>query len=283
MKKIILMISCAVLLASCQQTSNKGVESSVKEDSLQNIIDQKDQSFNELIGLLDEVQEGFAQINEAQGRVNTLDKNLEGSNAKANIQDNMLFIEQTLEEQRQKIENLQKKVDDGIITSGKLKSMIENLQNQLTEKSKDIEGLRAQLADKDIQIENLGKSVTQLQTENEQVKEESENRAQIVRNQDTQLNTAYFVYGTNKELKEHKILQSGDVLANNDFDRDYFTKIDIRKTTVIPFGSKSAKLLTTHPEGSYTLLKDSKGEYTLRITDPNKFWSVSKYLVVRVK
>jgi predicted nuclease with TOPRIM domain len=233
--------------------------------------------------LLDEVQEGFAQINEAQGRVNTLDKNLEGSNAKANIQDNMLFIEQTLEEQRQKIENLQKKVDDGIITSGKLKSMIENLQNQLTEKSKDIEGLRAQLAEKDIQIENLGKSVTQLQTENEQVKEESENRAQIVRNQDTQLNTAYFVYGTNKELKEHKILQSGDVLANNDFDRDYFTKIDIRKTTVIPFGSKSAKLLTTHPEGSYTLLKDSKGEYTLRITDPNKFWSVSKYLVVRVK
>ena len=193
------------------------------------------------------------------------------------------FIEQTLEEQRQKIENLQKKVDDGIITSGKLKSMIENLQNQLTEKSKDIEGLRAQLAEKDIQIENLGKSVTQLQTENAQVKEESENRAQIVRNQDTQLNTAYFVYGTNKELKEHKILQSGDVLANNDFDRDYFTKIDIRKTTVIPFGSKSAKLLTTHPEGSYTLLKDSKGEYTLRITDPNKFWSVSKYLVVRVK
>ncbi|MBO7661157.1 MAG: hypothetical protein J6S65_06500, partial [Bacteroidaceae bacterium] len=177
----------------------------------------------------------------------------------------------------------QKKIDEGSLNSGKLKSMIENLQTQLNQKTKDIEELRAQLAEKDVKIETLGNSVTQLQEENEQVKAESENRAQIAKNQDAQLNTAYYVYGTNKELKEHKILNSGNVLENEDFDKDYFTKIDIRKTTVIPFGAKSAKLLTTHPEGSYTLLKDSKGEYTLRITDPNKFWSVSKYLVVRVK
>ena len=283
MKKIFLMISCAALLASCQQNGNQSLKSSVTEDSLQNIIDQKEQNFNELIGLLNEVQEGFAQINEAEGRVNTLDQNLEGGNAKLNIQDNMLFIQQTLEEQHQKIEQLQKKIDEGTVNSGKLKSMIENLQNQLTQKTKDIEELRAQLAEKDVKIESLGNSVTKLQDENEQVKAESENRAQIAKNQDAQLNTAYYVYGTNKELKEHKILKSGNVLENEDFDKDYFTRIDIRKTTVIPFGAKSAKLLTTHPEGSYTLLKDSKGEYTLRITDPNKFWSVSKYLVVRVK
>ena len=84
-------------------------------------------------------------------------------------------------------------------------------------------------------------------------------------------------------MKDHKILVKGDVLENEDFDKDYFTKIDIRKTTSIPLGSKYAKMYTTHPAGSYSLLKDSNGEYTLRISDPAKFWSVSKYLVIRVK
>ena len=74
-----------------------------------------------------------------------------------------------------------------------------------------------------------------------------------------------------------------DVLKNKDFEADYFTKIDIRKTTVIPLNSKSAKLLTSHPAGSFSLLKDSKGEYTLRITSPSDFWNVSKYLVIKVK
>ena len=64
---------------------------------------------------------------------------------------------------------------------------------------------------------------------------------------------------------------------------NYFTKIDIRKVNVIPLESRYAELLTNHPANSYSLLKDSKGEYTLRITDAAKFWSVSKYLVVRVK
>ncbi len=41
--------------------------------------------------------------------------------------------------------------------------------------------------------------------------------------------------------------------------------------------------MTAHPEGSYTLDRDAQGQYTLRITDPNRFWSVSKYLVIVVK
>ena len=96
-------------------------------------------------------------------------------------------------------------------------------------------------------------------------------------------NTAWYVFGTNSELKERRILVGGKALTTNDFDKDYFTKIDIRKTTVIPLGSKSAKLMTAHPSGTYSLLKDAKGEYTLRITNPTKFWSISKYLVIKVR
>ena len=74
-----------------------------------------------------------------------------------------------------------------------------------------------------------------------------------------------------------------EVLKNADFNKDYFTQIDIRKDTEIKLYSKSAKLLTIHPEGSYKLDKDEKGQYVLRITDPTLFWSVSRYLVIQVK
>jgi hypothetical protein len=116
--------------------------------------------------------------------------------------------------------------------------------------------------------------------EMQKAKDEVDN---IVNIQDEMLNTGWYVYGTKKELKESKILVDGNVLKDGGFDADYFTKIDIRNTIVIPLNSKSVKILTTHPEDSYTLIKGSNGEYTLRIKDPSIFWSVSKYLVVRVK
>ena len=95
--------------------------------------------------------------------------------------------------------------------------------------------------------------------------------------------TVYYVFGTKKELKAQKILQDGDVLKSNDFNRDYFAKVDYRVKKVIPLYSKSAKILTNHPAGTYRLDRDANKQYTLRITDPDRFWSVTKYLVIIVK
>lgn len=273
----------AVLLTACLGTGGQQQQDNATIDSLQNILDQKDQDLNELMTTLNEIQEGFDQINQAEGRVNILNQDLENGSARANIADNMEFIQQTLLDNRKKIEELQGKLKQSNINSGQLKQMVDKMTEQLEQKTQEIEQLRQQLEEKDVRIAQLDETVTQLQDENARVTEERNVNEQIARNQDAQLNTAYFVYGTSRELKDHRILVSGDVLESEDFDRDYFTKIDIRKTTVIPLLSKSAKLLTTHPEGSYTLLKDSQGQYTLRITDAYRFWSVSKYLVIKVK
>ena len=67
------------------------------------------------------------------------------------------------------------------------------------------------------------------------------------------------------------------------FNRSYLTEVDIRKLHSIPLGSKSAKILTNHPASSYTLEKDADKKYTLQITDPASFWSISRYLVIQVK
>ena len=96
------------------------------------------------------------------------------------------------------------------------------------------------------------------------------------------MNTAWYVFGTKKELKGQHIMEDGKVM-NGNFNKNYFTKIDIRNTTEIKLYSKTAKLLTAHPSSSYSLVRDANKQYTLRITNPQIFWSTSKYLVVLVK
>ena len=281
----LLFVAAILTLTSCDQMfkGTQPSESDLRGDSLQSLLDQRDSELNELIDAFNEIQDGMNQINEAEGRINLLSSSAEGNDAVANIRETMEFIENTMAENRQKIEKLQQQINASSVNTTKLQEALKKLTQQLEEKTVEIDSLKTQLAQRDVKIQELGQSVEQLQAENTQVKAESEVNAEIARNQDAQLNTAYCVYGTTKELKQQKILVDGDVLKTNDFNADYFTKIDIRKTNVIHLDSKSVKLLTTHPEGSYSLLKDSKGEYTLRITDAAEFWSVSRYLVIRVK
>ena len=282
MKKLLFMAAIALGLVACNGGLGNGENQDRERDSLRNVIDQKDNEINDLMGTFNEIQQGFDLINAAENRVNMMSEGAENNRSAENIRENMQFIQETLDENHRKIDELQNKLKSSTINSSKLKEAINNLTQQLNEKNSEIEKLRAQLAEKDQQIAELGTTVTTLKDENTQVKQQRDETAQIARNQDAQLNTAWYVYGTKKELKEQGILTKGEVLQGN-YNKNYFTQIDIRKVNVIPLQSKSATVLTTHPNGSYTLLKDSKGEYTLRITDATKFWSVSKYLVVRVR
>ena len=107
-------------------------------------------------------------------------------------------------------------------------------------------------------------------------------KTETINAQDKQLNTAWFVFGTKRELKEQRIIDGRRVLEAN-FNKNYFTKIDIRVQKEIKLYSKSARILTMHPSSSYTLQQDANKQYVLRINNPQIFWSTSKYLVILVK
>lgn len=282
MKKILFVAAIASVLVACNEGTNNSTNSNRERDSLLNIIDQKDNEINDMMGTFNEIQQGFDLINAAEGRVNMMKDNAENNSTAENIRENMAFIQETLAENKRKIEELQNKLRTSSINSAKLKEAINSLTQQLNEKNAELDSLRAQLAEKDVIIEEMNNTINTLKDENAQVTQQKENVEQIAQSQDVQLNTAWYAIGTSKDLKGQGILNKGEVLEGN-YNKSYFTKIDIRKTNVISLESKSAELLTTHPAGSYTLLKDSKGEYTLRITDASKFWSISKYLVVKVK
>lgn len=281
MKKLFVCFACVAILSSCGLSESEQNKVNGRIDSLQTVINQRDSEIDELMGTFNEIQTAFDQINAAEGRVSLFADNYE-KNSDA-LQENMKFIQETMEANRKKIDELQARLKSSGINAKKLQDAIDKLNSQMKEKDKSIAELRTLLANKDIQIAELGDSLASVSAKNEEIEKAKEAVDQIASKQDELLNTAWYVYGTKSELKERRILVDGDVLKTSDFDADYFTKIDIRNTIVIPLNSKSVKVLTTHPEDSYTLIKGSNGEYTLRIKDPSIFWSVSKYLVVRVK
>ena len=281
MKKVI-YFACliAFALTGCtQRKTSTAVDPA--NDSLQQVIAQRASEINDMMVTLNEITEGFRQINEAENRVSIV-KDGEGTNKRQQIKENIQFISNTMQRNRELIKKLQQQLRDSRFNGGELKKAIENLMQQLDEKNQQLQQLRTELDSKDIHIAELDETVNSLNSNVSNLKNESDQKSQTISNQDKQLNTAWFVFGTKKELKDQHILANGKVLEST-FNKNYFTKIDIRMDKEIKLYSKSARVLTMHPSSSYTLSRDANNQYILRINNPQIFWSTSKYLVVLVK
>ena len=285
MKKLAVLIVCAAMLASCDGFKGGSKDLTAENDSLLIELTQRNAELDEMMGTFNEIQEGFRQINDAESRVDlqrgTITEN--SSSAKQQIASDIEFITKQMEENKAQIAKLQAMLKSSKNNSAQLKKAVESLTQELVAKQQRIEELQAELASKNIRIQELDAAVSGLAADKESLAAENEAKAKTVAEQDKAINAAWFVFGTKSELKSQKILQSGDVLKNADFNKDYFTQIDIRTTKEIKLYSKRAELLTTHPAGSYELVKDDKGQLTLKITNPKEFWSVSRYLVIQVK
>ena len=212
----------------------------------------------------------------------SLENIIQGASSTDRIRENMQYIQQSMQQNRELINKLRNQLRQGSVHSDQMRRMVDNLTRQMEEKDAQIRQLQAELQAKDMQIGELTEKVEDLSNSVSTLREETTQKSQTISTQDKQLNTAWFVYGTKSELKEQHIIQDGKVLQSN-FNREYFTKIDIRVDKEIRLYSRSAKLLTSHPASSYTLVQDAQKQYVLRIQNPQLFWSTSKYLVVLVK
>ena len=287
MKKLLLLSVCVALLSSCgNRAQNEALKA--QNDSLTMALTERDLELESIMSAFNKVQEGFRLINEAENRVDLNTGVVEGSSISSRIKEDIRFISEKLQSNREQIAKLEEQLKNSKYATAQMKKALANLNQELEAKTQQIATLQTELASKNIRIAELDDVVAGL---NENVKDliaENEVKSATVASQDKALNTAWFVFGTKSELKEQKIieskfLQKTKVLEGDDFNKDYFTQIDIRTDKTIKLYSKSAELLTIHPEGSYVLVKDAEGQLTLQITNPNKFWSVSRYLVILVK
>lgn len=288
MKKVVFILSVAAIMASCSNGPSKK-ELSMAVDSLKVEIAERDNELNEVMDLFNSVSEGFSQINEAENRVTINSNSLESGakNAKQQIINDIEFIQNKMKENKEQIAHLEEKLKNSKNNSAKLQKLVVNLKSELETKGKELAALNEELSNKNIRIKELDETVASLNASNEELTAKNNANEKRVNAQDIELNTAWYAIGSKKELKENNILtntglfKKGDVMEDANVNREFFTQIDIRNTKEIALGTEDAKILTTHPEGSYSIEKGEDKKLTLRINDAKSFWSVTRYLVVK--
>lgn len=282
MKKILCFVSCLAVLTSCDYFTREKEQLTAQNDSLTVALSEKQFALDQAMQSIADIQEGFRVINEAEGRV-AIQTGVEGVTDAQRLKEDLQFIQQKMEENRKQIEQLQKKLNASGSEAASLRKVLANLQQELADKTASILALHSELAQKNFRIAELDSAVVMLTTDVNTLQEITDAQHEVIEQQVTQLHTAWYVYGTAKELKEQNILKDGKVMSSADFNKNYFTEIDTRDDSVFPLYAKHAKLLTVHPAGSYEFTKDESKQLTLSIIDAEAFWSVSRYMVILVR
>lgn len=287
MKKFILpFVAIALLLSSCGE-SGSSKQLREENDSLKTALSQVQNEFDETLSILNDVESGFQKIREAENYVSTQTSQEITPGKRERITNDIAMITETLEKNKDQLSKLKDQLNKQGNKSSQLQKMVDRLTAEVEQKTQLIVTLQEELAKKDIRINELDRSVSALNTQVSQITEEAQKQKNTIKEQDKEINSAWYIYGTTSDLKKQNILTGGGLfkrkeLLRGDFDKEMFNHVDIRTLQVLEIPAKKAKILTNHPEGSYTLGKDVSGQMVLTITEAKAFWSLSRYLVIDI-
>ena len=279
-KNILIVCGLAVLVVSCGPTK-KELQANI--DALNVELAQANSEMENVMGILNDVQEGFQLINEAENRVNVQNAENAPANVKEQINADLAFIQAKMKENRERIAELEARAEKGDKTAAALRRTIKNLKAELADKEAVIATLLADIDAKNVRIQQLDTEVANLTNDKNALTAKNAANEQVIANQDKAMNQAWYVIAKKKSLKEQNILKMGDVMEQADVVKEDFIEIDIRNVAEIPVGAKKARILSAHPEGSYEIVNGEDGLAVVKILDPQTFWSVTRYLVVRAR
>jgi len=239
-------------------------------------LSEKEAALQEFISSFNEIQENLNAIKEKEKIVTTESSKGDVKSKQGQIKDDIQSIYDLMAKNKNRIGSLTKKLKDSNLKLEGLEKMIENLQMSIDLKDGEIADLKTKMEGLNIELSNLN-------TNYQAVSSESAGKTDM-------LNAAYYAIGTSKELKEKKVIsREGGFIGlgktttvSSDFNKEYFTKIDVEQALSINIGAKKAKIVTNHPKGSYRLVGEKPIE-KLEISNQKEFWSVSKYLVIVIE
>lgn len=282
MKNYILIASASlVMMVSCKNplTDEKVI---AQRDSLIAVIDERESSVNDFMNSFNEVERNLDLVSSKQNIIvnNSFREDIKATQ-KDRINKEIIAINELMDRNTQKIKELSKKLNRTDKKNKQLAKTIDFLNNQLTQKYAELTELNKQLNSLNTQVTLLNIYVDTLSSQNMA-------QMQTINSKTKELHTAYYIVGTSKELEKANLIdKKGGLLGmgrtaqlSENLDRNMFVQIDYTEMTSIPINSKNMKLVTTHPSDSYTLDKTEKMVNNIVITNPEKFWSASKYLVV---
>ena len=259
-----------------------------KLDSLENLKESLENEVNGYFSTIEEIEKNIDKVKELKGfiSIGSVDGDVEGL-TKNNLEEEFSQIVDILKKNQQEVESLRKKLSNSVFRISYLEEVLSKLSAENRQQLENIEHLNQELQKKNELIVQQEVEIKGLSADVRALVDENLEHQQIIQQQDLELHTAWYVFGTYKELKKQQILSRGGWLSaptviENTLNKDYFIQIDVRTTTEIPFYPDKAKIRTTHTKSSYTLKKDDNGLFVLQIKNPEEFWAVSKFLVVEI-
>jgi len=284
--KTTLLLGLITIIFACNTDE---LESKIAELEAENIetanqINGKEEMISDFIGSLNEIEGNLAIIKERENIITAkFDKgNMEiDNNMKDEIMGDIDLINDLLLDNRDKMATLNSKLikseQESDLKIQELQTMMEGLAVRMQQKDGEIAELHTQLAEANKQLMVLF--------------QEYNNRLEEMGDQEDELNTAYYCYGSAKELKEQGVIsKKGGFIGigktaklSDNFNKEYFTKVDVSIINHIDIISKKVKVVTNHPSESYKIEGENGSVEKLVILDSDAFWSASKYLVMVVE
>ncbi|HAX93524.1 MAG TPA: hypothetical protein DCY25_06195 [Bacteroidales bacterium] len=254
-------------------------------------IQDRDSVINDFVSTFNEIDENLTFIHQRRNQL-TLEASKEiNSNRKSEILDDIRLMDSMLVASSKHIEDLEKRLKDSGVRMRSFENRIASLNQTITQNTTEMEELRRVVEEKDYQIAELSTRIDQYQTELDVKNEELYIKEMDILETNRQMNTAYYALGSYKELKEQGIVdRTGGLLGigstktiQQNLRNEYFTPMDIREIKTIPIASKTAKIITEHPDDSYELVMEDGLISALVIENPEEFWRISKYAVIETR
>ncbi len=289
---IVCAASALLLAASCNVERSEKYQTLLAErDSLYTEAVAAKGGFDQALNTINEIESALESVRAQENII--MMENQEGNTNKAVSEINA--IQQTLQENRQKIENLEKQLAEQGASSKALNQTVSRLKKQLEEKDTYIASLKdelqqskQQIASLNEQVTDLNNNITELNSNLDVMNVQNAAQQATIENQDAMLNAVWVCIAPQKTLVDKGIVSKGGLFSSSEIskqglDKSQFSQMDKRELESIPLNTKKPKIMTTHPDNSYQVVETEGGNKVLEILDKEAFWSMSNYLVVSIK
>lgn len=285
MRPVVIAGAAALLLAACQSgPSEAELAARAETDRLKSELQSRDSLIGEMTLSFDDIEKNIALMDE---REKVLGENADGDlslDKRQRIVRDLQLMNGLMQESRDRIADLTKRLDKSKIEASGLRKKLKELDLMLASRDSSILNLKDELLARDFKIEQVNQQLTAIELE-------VAKREAIIEQQTNEMNTAWYVVGTSKELEDRGVVtRDGGVIGigktstmNEEVASNQFKQVDVRTTDRVPLGVKKAKLVSEHPKDSYRIVEEGDELAYLEIKDPASFWKLSKYMVVEVK
>ena len=270
--------------ASCGE-SNKEKTQREMIDSLENVNFQLRMNHEDLQRYLAVIADGLDSIAIEEKEL-LVNNRMEGKNLnRQRMKQNLNHVRGILARHRARIDELELQMQNGNANVGKLRTIITALRQQLDAKDRELAQLKIQLEDNKKDIASLQEQIAQMTDEQQEQEQLIQEQEKTIAEQQRDMNIGYIKIGTKNELKNLGLLSGGFLKKTkvdySQIDVSLFQELDLNKTQTISL-PKKYKIMTSVPKDSYKVTPDGSGGHILTVLDSNKFWSVSKFLIIQI-